>query len=49
MSERNAREYLCWNNAYVRTLRELGVKAITEHAGPTLSEIIASRAPLGAP
>lgn len=27
MSERDAREYLCWNNAYVRTLRELGMQA----------------------
>lgn len=25
MSERDAREYLCWSNSYVRTLRELGV------------------------
>jgi hypothetical protein len=26
MTERHAREYLCWNNAYVRTLRTLGLK-----------------------
>lgn len=30
MSERDAREYLCWNNAYVRTLREIDAGATGE-------------------
>lgn len=47
MSEKNAREYLCWNNSYVRTLRELGVKAATDRSGPTLSEIITAREGVG--
>ncbi len=45
MTERNAREYLCWNNAYVRTLRTLGLKAATERGGPSLKDIIGGTAP----
>jgi hypothetical protein len=43
MSERNAREYVVWHNAYVRTLRELGMKAAAERA-PSLEDYAASRA-----
>jgi len=41
LTERDAREYLCWHNAYVRTLRELGIKGVPER-GPTLAEVLAS-------
>ena len=30
ISEKNAREYLCWSNALVRLLRELGLHAPAE-------------------
>jgi hypothetical protein len=39
MSERNAREYLCWHNSYVRTLRQLGLKGEPPRQ-PTLQEIL---------
>jgi hypothetical protein len=34
MTEKHAREYLCWNNAYVRTLRTLGLKGVS--SAPTM-------------
>jgi len=40
LTERDAREYLCWHNAYVRTLRELGMKGAAERP-PTLAELLA--------
>lgn len=43
LSEKDAREYLCWNNSYVRTLRQLGLKGAAP-AAPTLADHIASRA-----
>lgn len=43
LTERDAREYLCWNNAYVRTLGQLGLKAAPPPA-PTLAEHLARRA-----
>ena len=47
MTEKHAREYLCWNNAYVRTLRTLGLKGAPVRA-PVLADILAG-APAGAP
>ena len=44
ISERNAREYVCWHNAYVRTLRQLGLKGAPERQ-PSLAEIIAAATP----
>ena len=41
LTERDAREYLCWHNAYVRTLRELGLKG-AEEKPPTLAELLAT-------
>ena len=43
MSERNAREYVCWHNAYIRTLRELGMKGAPER-GPSLADHLAAKA-----
>lgn len=43
MSERDAREYLCWHNAYVRTLRQLGLKGAAQK-GPDLASYLASKA-----
>jgi hypothetical protein len=40
ISEKNAREYVCWHNAYVRTLRELGLKGTAERP-PSLADILA--------
>jgi hypothetical protein len=42
MSEKNAREYLCWSNAYTRTLGLLGLRA-TEARPESLAEVLASR------
>jgi hypothetical protein len=42
MTERNGREYLAWNNAYGRTVRQLGIKAVAVKA-TTLSEHVAAR------
>jgi hypothetical protein len=41
MSEKTAREYLCWNNAYVRTLNSLGLKAVAPTA--TLTDYLAAK------
>lgn len=41
MTEKTAREYLCWNNAYCRTLRLLGLKGTPERS-PGLAEILAA-------
>ena len=40
MSEKNAREYLCWTSALSRLLRQLGMQGAKERA-PTLQEIMA--------
>lgn len=40
MSEKNAREYVCWHNAYVRTLHALGLKGAAAKPGPSLAEIL---------
>ena len=40
MTEKTAREYLCWNNAYCRTLRLLGLKGTPERQA-SLAEIVA--------
>jgi hypothetical protein len=47
MSEAVAREYLCWNNAYIRTLNSLGLKA----AAPTasLTDYLSARDSTAAP
>lgn len=39
LSERDARSALAWENAYRRTLRELGIEP-RRHVEPTLGEII---------
>jgi hypothetical protein len=41
MSEKTAREYLCWSNAYVRTLNSLGLKAVAPTA--TLTDYLAAK------
>jgi len=43
MSDHSARQYLAWSNSLTRTLRELGLKGLAEHA-PTLAEVIAAPA-----
>ena len=43
LSEKDAREYLCWHNAYVRTLREIGVKGSAQR-GPDLASYLAQKA-----
>lgn len=43
MSERDAREYLCWHNAYVRTLRQLGLNSAAQK-GPDLASYLAGKA-----
>jgi len=40
MTEKTAREYLCWNNAYCRTLRLLGLRGTPARA--SLAQIIAA-------
>jgi hypothetical protein len=42
LSEKNAREYLCWTSALSRLLRMLGLEAAPERA-PSLAEIMQSR------
>ena len=44
MSEKNAREYLCWHNAYVRTLASLGAQSAAPPV-QSLAEYISSRRP----
>jgi hypothetical protein len=44
LSERDAREYLCWNNAYVRTLRELGIQPAAERPMSPADALAAARA-----
>ena len=39
MSEKNAREYLCWNNALVRTLARLGLDPV-KASRPSLREYL---------
>jgi hypothetical protein len=34
LSEKNGREYLCWNNALVRLLRSLGLESSAASASP---------------
>jgi hypothetical protein len=41
MSEKTAREYLCWNNAYVRTLNALGLKGAAR--APSLADYLAGK------
>ena len=41
MTEKCAREYLCWSNAYCRTIRLLGLKGPAER-GPSLAEILSA-------
>ncbi len=43
MSEKNAREYLCWHNGYVRTLRQLGLQGADRARGPSLAEILTAK------
>lgn len=43
MPERDTREYLAWNNSYVRTLRQLGLKGAAQK-GPDLASYLASKA-----
>jgi hypothetical protein len=52
MTEKHAREYLCWNNAYCRTLRHLGLKGASTGREPSLADILAAEryaAPLPTP
>ena len=42
ISEKNAREYLCWSNALVRLLRELGLESAPARV-PTIAEVFAQR------
>ncbi len=42
LSEKSAREYLCWHNSLVRTLRELGLQAAPTPI-PTLADHLAAR------
>ena len=42
MTEKHAREYLCWSNAYCRTLRLLGLKGAPTERVPTLADILAA-------
>jgi hypothetical protein len=51
-TDHSARHYLAWNNALVRTLRQLGLKSVPIERSLSLSEIVASAAatnPAGAP
>jgi hypothetical protein len=41
-TEHDSRTYLAWSNSLTRTLRELGVKAVSERA-PNLQEFLAAR------
>ena len=41
ITEKHAREYLCWNNAYVRTLRTLGLKGVS--SAPSLADYLAGK------
>lgn len=39
MSEKNGREYLAWNNAYTRTVKQLGMKGVSQRT-PTVAELM---------
>jgi hypothetical protein len=43
MPERQAREYVCWHNAYVRTLARLGLKGAAEKP-QSLADYLTARA-----
>ena len=44
LSEKSAREYLCWNNALARTLQTLGLQpAAAAPAGPTLADYLSAK------
>lgn len=40
MSEKNAREYLCWSNAYTRLMGQLGPGVGSVAAAPTLADYL---------
>jgi hypothetical protein len=40
MSEKNAREYLCWSNAYARLLCQLGMAAAPTQNSPGLPRLL---------
>jgi hypothetical protein len=48
MSEKNAREYLCWSNAYTRTLCQLGLQGTPERP-ETLADVLATHGDRMAP
>ena len=44
LSEKSAREYLCWHNSLTHTLSLLGLQAAAAPAGPSLADFLAARA-----
>ena len=45
MTEKNAREYLCWSNAFTRTLGQLGMAAAPSQGSPGLHQVALRHGP----